>query len=256
MDVFTNTVLIHAAKGQFDTALEKCNAQMKLFTDNQTVQAIIYNMQGNLYLAQRKNDLAEKSYESALKANANYMQPYYALGRLYLFEKKEKKAIAQYEAILEKNPKQAGPHMLLGTIYDIQKRFDKSEKHYRSALEINPEFAPAANNLAYLLASQDKNIDEALNYAKIAKEKIPDDPGVMDTLGWVYYKKGLNESAIHELKESVEKKPDNATIRYHLGMAYLKSGDKDRAKTNLEKALNLDDKFENADEVNKILSDM
>ena len=52
--------------------------------------------------------------------------------------------------------------MMLGTIYDLKKRFDMSEKHYRAALDIDPDFAPAANNLAYLLAAQDKNIDEAL----------------------------------------------------------------------------------------------
>ena len=59
--------------------------------------------------------------------------------------------------------------MVLGTIYDIQKQFDLSEKHYRAALDIDPDFAPAANNLAYLLLTQDKNIDEALGLAQQAK---------------------------------------------------------------------------------------
>jgi tetratricopeptide (TPR) repeat protein len=105
----------------------------------------------------------------------------------------QQKAIDQYTAILEKDPNQAGPHMLLGTIYDMQKQFDMSEKHYRAALDINPQFAPAANNLAYLLSSREGDIDEALKFAQVAKEKLPDDPSVMDTLGWIYYKKGSME---------------------------------------------------------------
>jgi len=76
----------------------------------------------------------------------------------------------------------------------------------------------------------------------------------MDTLGWIYYKKGLNDSAITELEESVEKMKDSPTVRYHLGMAYLKKGDKDRAKTQLEKALSLNKNYEKADEINAVLS--
>jgi tetratricopeptide (TPR) repeat protein len=123
---------------------------------------------------------------TAIEENPDFMPPYYALARIYLSGKQQQKAIDQYMAILEKNPNQAGPHMLLGTIYDMQKQFDMSEKHYRAALDIDPQFAPAANNLAYMLSSREGDIDEALKFAQVAKEKLPDDPSVMDTLGWIY----------------------------------------------------------------------
>jgi tetratricopeptide (TPR) repeat protein len=152
------------------------------------------------------------------------MPPYYALARIYLSGNQQQKAIDQYMAILEKDPNQAGPHMLLGTIYDMQKQFDMSEKHYRAALDINPQFAPAANNLAYMLSSREGDIDEALKFAQVAKEKLPDDPSVMDTLGWIYYKKGLYGNAVQEFSDSLEKLPENATVNYHLGAALLKKG--------------------------------
>ena len=146
--------------------------------------------------------------------------------------------------------------MHLGTIYDMQKRFDLSEKHYRAALNINPDFAPAANNLAYLLTVQGKNIDEALGYAQMAKEKLFDDPNVMDTLGLIYYKKGLYDSAIGEFADSLEKIPDNAHVHYHLGLAYHKKGDQDRSRAELEKALSLDEEFDGSDEARRILSEL
>lgn len=146
--------------------------------------------------------------------------------------------------------------MMLGTIYDMQKRFDLSEKHYRAALEINPEFAPAANNLAYLLTSQDKNIDEALGYAQKAKEKLPDDPSVMDTLGCIFYKKGLYDSAISEFTDSLEKLADNAIVNYHLGMAYYRKGNNEGAKEQLRKALNIDKDFDGADEAKRVLAEL
>ena len=168
----------------------------------------------------------------------------------------EKKAIEQYEAILERNPRQVGSHMLLGTIYDMQKEAGMAEKHYRKAIEISHDFAPAANNLAYLLADQNSNLDEALNLAQKAKEKLPDDPSVMDTLGLIYYKKGLYDSAIQEFKDSLVKLPDNATVNYHLGMAYYKKEDKQMAKNYLEKAIKIDPQLENANEVKEILNDL
>jgi tetratricopeptide (TPR) repeat protein len=184
------------------------------------------------------------------------MPPYYALARIYLAENKADKAIAQYQSALKANPKQAGAHMLLGIIYDTQKDLEKSEAHYRAALEINPDFAPAANNLAYNLADQDKNIDEAFQLARLAKEKLPDDPNVMDTLGWVYYRKGLYDSAIGEFSDCLTKLPDNPVVHYHLGMAYYKKGESARAKLQLEKALSLQPDFPGSDEARKVLAEL
>ena len=146
--------------------------------------------------------------------------------------------------------------MLLATVYDLRQRSDISEKHYRAALDINPNFVPAANNLAYLLADQDKDLNEALDFARLAKEKLPDDPNVMDTLGWVYYKKGLYDSAIGEFADCLEKMPDNPTVIYHLGMAYYKKGDLENARAELEKALQLDESFSGADEAKRILAEL
>jgi tetratricopeptide (TPR) repeat protein len=254
MDVFTNIILVHAAKKEFQTAILKCDKKLEEYQDSPELMAIVHNLKGGLFLAQHKTKQAEESFKNALKENPNFLQPYYSLGRIYLMEKKEDQAIAQYKTVLEKNPKQTAPHMLLGIMYDIQKKFDLSEKHYRAALDINPDFAPAANNLAYLLATQDKNINEALQFAQKAKEKLPLDANIMDTLGLIYYKKGLYDSAIGEFSDSLEKIPDNAIVHYHLGMAFHKKGDNDRAKTQLEKALSLNQNFDGADEARQILS--
>jgi tetratricopeptide (TPR) repeat protein len=144
--------------------------------------------------------------------------------------------------------------MLLGIIYDTQKRYDKSEAHYRSALEVSPEFAAAANNLAFILADQDKDIDEALRLARMAKEKLPDSPYVMDTLGWVYYKKGLYGLAIGEFADCLAQIPENPAVTYHLGMAYYKNGDAQKARVELEKALGLDENFNGAEEARQVLA--
>jgi tetratricopeptide (TPR) repeat protein len=75
----------------------------------------------------------------------------------------------------------------------------------------------------------------------------------MDTLGWIYYKKGLYGSAIGELKESAEKLAENAVVHYHLGLAYFKNGNLKEAKESLEKSLSLDSKHEGAEEAKTVL---
>jgi tetratricopeptide (TPR) repeat protein len=216
--------------------------------------AIISNLKGLIYKSQEMDSKAEAEFKAAIDAYENYLQPYFELANLYLRRNEIDQAIAQYNAALAQDPKQVQPHMLLGILYDRQHKLDLTEKHYREALKIDPAFAPAANNLAYLLAEHDRDLNEALDLARLAKEKLPNDPGVMDTVGWVYYKKGLYESAIAEFNDCIEKMSENATVHYHLGMALYKVQEGVKAKAQLEKVLTLDPKFEKAEQVKEVLA--
>ncbi|NLA75353.1 MAG: tetratricopeptide repeat protein, partial [Deltaproteobacteria bacterium] len=143
----------------------------------------------------------------------------------------------------------------IGTIYDQQGENQKAEEFYRKALAIKGDFAPAANNLAWKIAEKGGNIDEALDYARIAKGQMPDNPSVMDTLGWIYYLKGSYLNAISELQDSVELMPDNPVVNYHLGMALLKNNKPAEAEEYLKNALELDPGFKGAEEAKNALKE-
>ena len=217
---------------------------------------VIHNLKGGLYLSKGDAAAAEGSFRTAIQKNPNLLAPYYALAGIYLRDQKADQAIEQFKQLIAVNPKQAGPHMMIAVIYDSQKKLDLSEKHYRACLEADPTFAPAANNLAYILAEGDRDLNEALKYAQAAKAALPEDASVADTLGWVYYKKGLYDSAIAEFKASLAKAPENPTIMYHLGLAYAKKGETDKARAELERALKLGDKFDGAEEAKKTLAEI
>jgi tetratricopeptide (TPR) repeat protein len=85
---------------------------------------------------------------------------------------------------------------------------------------------------------------------------MPKNPAVLDTLGWIYYKKGLYRSAIVELEQSHEKIQTNPVILYHLGMAYLKNDQKKEAKAALEKALELNKEFPGYKQAQQALANM
>ena len=84
------------------------------------------------------------------------------------------------------------------------------------------------------------NLDVALQLATSAKQRLPDDHSVDDTIGWVYYKKDLPLLAVRPLVDSLRKRPDAPVVLYHLGMAYARLGDKAKARDALGRALKLD----------------
>ena len=66
--------------------------------------------------------------------------------------------------------------------------------------------------------------------AQKARQQRPNDEDVADTLGWIYIKKNLPDSAIAVFRELVTKNPKRAAFHYHLAMALFQKGDKVQAK--------------------------
>ncbi len=256
VDALRYSVLIYLKQEQFDKALKLCDEQSQGLPKDSISLAFIYDMKGRIYLVSKQISQAEKSFEKAIEINPEILSPYVALAGIYLREKDTERAISKYQEALAKRPSYLPAYMSLGAIYQQIGNIKEAESYYRKALEIRDDFAPAANNLAWLLAEHGGNIDEALGLAQMAKEKMPKDPAIMDTLGWIYYKKGLYPSAIVELQESHENMPANPVILYHLGMAYLKNNQKEEAKAALEEALKLDKEFPGHKEARQALKDI
>jgi tetratricopeptide (TPR) repeat protein len=112
----------------------------------------------------------------------------------------------------------------------------------------------AANNLAWIYAEQNVNLEVALQLAERAKSRLREDPQVDDTLGWVYYKKGLTELAISSFELSVRRDPKNPGYQYHLGLAYAQKGDKAKAREHLQKAAALGGGSKEGTEAKKFLA--
>lgn len=204
-------------------------------------------------MAKKDSKKAQQRFEKAIELDPNTPTPYMALAGIYMRGKKIYLAISQYEAVLIKNPNYLPACMALGTIYDRQGEKEKAESYYRKALEIKKDYGPAANNLAFILAERGVKLEEALKLALLARNKMPKDANVMDTLGWIHYLKGGYLSAISELEKSVSRNPDSALANYHLGLAYYENKDFEKAREFLEKALKIDPNFKGADDARSML---
>jgi tetratricopeptide (TPR) repeat protein len=192
----------------------------------------------------------------AIELDPKSPQSLYDLGVLYASQKKYPEAEEKLKAAVEKDDRNVSARTMLGVVLQSQGKVEDANRHYRRVLEIDPKNALAANNLASNLADRGGNLDEAIRLAQIAQAAAPDNPAIRDTLGWLYYKKGLFESAFPLLSDAARKLDKNAVVRYHHGMALAKTGKKREAVQELNAALSLDPNFPESGEARKVLESL
>jgi tetratricopeptide (TPR) repeat protein len=220
-------------------------------------QAGVYQLLGQLSIGAKEYAKGIEYLEKAVDINPDLSSAYFLIGNAYAAQKKFDTAIEQYEKVSKKNPKAVQPLMMTGILYDMKKQPQKANEYYQKVLDRNKNFAPAANNLAYNYAQHGGNLDVALGLAQRAREANPNDPGIADTLGWIYFKKGTYTTAVGLLKESNENfKSQNPTVLYHLALAHDKNGEEKLAREALQKALATGRNFPEAAEAKKLLDAM
>lgn len=111
-------------------------------------------------------------------------------------------------------------------------------KSMEEALKINPDDIEMNNNLAYTMITHLDQPAEAIKFAKKAVELRPNDPTIIDTLGWAYYRMGQFDQAVEHLTQATRiatSANDRFVSFLHLGHAHEKAGNKSEAR----KALNI-----------------
>jgi len=252
MDPLAQIIAIRLAQGKPAEALDRIKRHQELAPKN----PLIYTLLGQFFTSTKEYDRAEVAFKQAIELNDSLLEAYTGLAGLYVQTKRFDEAIREYETVLAKNPKLVAPHMILGIIFESRKQYDQAQARYEEALRITPRFAPAANNLAWLLVERGGNMDVALGYAQTARQVLPNDPQIADTLGWIFYKKNVYLKALSLLKEAADKLPDNPLVLYHYGMALYKNDKKSDARPVLEKSLRLNAAHPGATEAKTALAEL
>jgi len=117
----------------------------------------------------------------------------------------------------------------LAMLYEQQNRIDDMESRLRRIIAIKPDHAHAYNALGYSLADRNVRLPEAKRPIERAMNLAPDDPFIVDSMGWVHYRMGDNAKALSYLERAYELRPD-AEIAVHLGEVLWASGQQARAR--------------------------
>jgi tetratricopeptide (TPR) repeat protein len=111
-----------------------------------------------------------------------------------------------------------------GICNERAKKWSTAEADLKMALKLYPDQPHVLNYLGYSWVDQGVNLDEGMRMIRRAVEQRPDDGYIVDSLGWAYYRLGNYEEAVKHLERAVELKPDDPTINDHLGDGYWKTG--------------------------------
>ena len=100
--------------------------------------------------------------------------------------------------------------------YDSQSNRDGSERDLMQIISMQPEDSRALNHLGYMLADQTTRHEEALELIERAIAISPDDPAIIDSLGWALYKVARYEEALVQMRRAFAAFPDDE-VASHLG---------------------------------------
>ncbi len=219
------------AEGKKGEAINVLTQQL----DNKQNELFAKFLLGGIYGQGDDTAKAEGYLEDVLKEKPDSVVAWASLAGVY---KDRDARIRVYERGVKANPASVELNMLLATEFEQATRYDDALKVYESLLKTSPKYEPAINNLAALLLDQrtDKaSYARALELAQ-ALEKS-ENPAMLDTLGWAYYRAGRYPEAVSILERVVSKAGQFPVFRYHLGMAYLKAGNPVGAKQQLVEAV-------------------
>ncbi|HEY2382939.1 MAG TPA: tetratricopeptide repeat protein [Terriglobia bacterium] len=230
--VLQDLVQFYISVKQPQRAIDKLNS----IPDNMK-QAYHYDLLGAAYTNAGKLPEAEQALKKALEKEPGRVDTNFYLAMIYDRTGKDDAALQALAAVLRGNPSHSGAYTFQGGIYEKQNKLDAAKQSYTAALKINPNAPLAANNLAFILLEEGRDLDAALDFAQRARKGDPNDPNFADTLGWVQHTRGNNTIAREQLRFAVSKNPDNPVFQYHLAMVYKQDYQMKEAEAALRKAL-------------------
>ena len=108
-------------------------------------------------------------------------------------------------------------------------RLPEMEQLLRRVIQIKPDHAHAYNALGYTFADRNERLQESYTLIEQALKLAPEDPFILDSMGWVLYRMGQNDTALTFLRRAHELRAD-AEIAAHFGEVLWVAGRQDEAR--------------------------
>ncbi|MDE0887555.1 MAG: tetratricopeptide repeat protein [Myxococcota bacterium] len=146
---------------------------------------------------------------------------------------------------------------LLGRLNLATGNIQRALELYENAIGAGSQLLFVKNDLAYLLANLGGDLDRALSLAQAASDTPGSDLSTVDTLGYVYLKRGQPDVAVWQFRQAAsEADPPVPDYFYHLGLALFDLGKSEQAREALEEALGLDPNFGEAETARRLLEEL
>jgi len=221
---------------QYDEALKEYKIILSAAPDDtDAILQIAY-----IYSQKGKTADAVPFLEKALADQPGKPELYVYLANAYIDVQKYQQAIDTLNRGIQLAPDRDDLMFTIAIAYEkIGKRQEMLDA-LKKAIDLKPDNADALNYLGYSYAEKGENLDEAIKLIKRALAIKPDNGYILDSLAWAYYQKGMLNDAMEAMKKAISKVSEDPVMREHYGDIYLKLSDKNKAKEQWLKSLELD----------------
>jgi putative PEP-CTERM system TPR-repeat lipoprotein len=248
--VVQRAVTLDVLTGRFDSALSRARALQA----QEPRSSAGFAIEGDLQSSRANWPAATAAYRAALQrepSSSGLAQRVYLSTRSSGSQSQADAFAAEWARTQPTDPQ--FPFFLAGLAIGEHK-YGEAESQLKRSLRLEPDNAMTLNNLAWVLAAQNK--PEALELAEKAYRLAPNQPLILDTLAAVLAERGQMQRALELQKKAVEIDPGAPGLRLTLARLYLKSGSKSDARQELNELAKLGDKFPQQDEVRGLLGQL
>lgn len=175
-------------------------------------------------------DKAINVLEASIQNKVENPQTYFLMTQFHEENKDFKKSLDVLKLAEEKFPENPQVFFYKGSIQDKMNLKQDMILSMKKVLELDQDHVQAMNYLAFSWAELGQELEQAEKLARKAVSKEKEDAFILDTLGWVLYKKGQYKEAKGILEKAYEMQPSVGIIAEHLGDVYTKMNKLEKAK--------------------------
>lgn len=175
--------------------------------------------------------------KAVLEQKVENPQVFFLLSQLFEETKDFENALHTLKKAKEEFPNHAQVYYFMGAIQDQMDLKDDMLENMQKVVELDSNHAQALNYLAYTWAERGENLEQAEEYARRAVKKAQKDIYILDTLGWVLFKKGQYKQAVEILEKAHALNPSVSIVSEHLGDVYNKLNMNAKAKQQFLRAV-------------------
>lgn len=162
------------------------------------------------------------------KTKENNIKLYRALAVFYRYENKLQQAVKSYQNALDLSPYNTSILLAQAYIFYELNKFKQYEKNLLTALKLEPNNVDALNALGYYYVEQTNKLSQATILLEKANRLEPNSFYIIDSLGWLFYKKNEFEKSEYLLEKAFSLEKD-VEVLLHLMQVKLKLNKKDEA---------------------------
>ncbi len=216
---------------QYAKAIEYCD----LVTGK--LKPVAALQRANLHFKMGEGELALRELENIATSNNLLIMEEVIISQAKILSeiRDDQTALKKLEEGLKENPASRNLNYDAAMVAERLGLVAKVEKYLKKAIEVDPNFANAYNSLGYTLLEKTKRTKEAAQYIETAYSLEPNNPYILDSMGWLKFKQKKYSQALQYLKQAMEIMKDEDIV-LHLIEVYCANNQKPRAQELLKEA--------------------